>query len=64
MIQLQLSSYLKAAWNMRKAYKSFESLSKHLEDKDVEEEIKSSIKYGLGLFYWVVGLIPSGNLTH
>jgi hypothetical protein len=63
MNQMSSNQYLYAAWNMRKAWKLFESLSKkYLENEekiDINDDAMASLKFGVGIFYWIIGLIPN-----
>ncbi len=54
LIQLTLGSYIKGAFNLRKAFKLFEAIQKEAKEKPVNEEIEDIIKYNLGLFYFMV----------
>lgn len=61
MTQFHNGNYIKGAWNMRSAWKSYEAvLKKHVKDgkADIHPEIFACLKFGVGVFYYIVGLMP------
>jgi hypothetical protein len=53
---------IKGALNLRRGWKIYESLIKDLDTKEVELDplIVANIKFGAGLFFWVISLVPAG----
>jgi tetratricopeptide (TPR) repeat protein len=62
-VQLQLSYYMKGAYNLKTTWGCYYALIQEVE-KDTENlipyEVKMNIKYGTGLFYCYLVLVPSG----
>jgi len=62
-VQLTLNSYFKGGVNLRKTWGCFYALQQELE-KDTEgaipREIAMAIKYGCGVFYTYLALVPAG----
>jgi hypothetical protein len=50
MTQFHNGNYIKGAWNMRSAWKSYESV--------LNPEVFASLKFGVGVFYYMVALMP------
>jgi hypothetical protein len=62
-LQLQLQSYIKGAYNLRKAWGYYVTLLKELEadakdKKSIPKEIEMYIKCGAGIFYTYLSLVP------
>jgi hypothetical protein len=65
MAQLQTQQYVYAAWNLNKAYKTYDSILKSINKKneeELEEDVILNAKYGSGLFLYIISLIPYPSL--
>eukprot|EP01060_Flectonema_neradi_P034325 TRINITY_DN5994_c0_g1_i1.p1 TRINITY_DN5994_c0_g1~~TRINITY_DN5994_c0_g1_i1.p1 ORF type:complete len:590 (+),score=113.24 TRINITY_DN5994_c0_g1_i1:409-2178(+) len=60
--QLRMNAYLKGAVNIRKTWGYYQSLLKALElrGSDINDVVRDNIKYGVGVFYVFLTLVPSG----
>jgi hypothetical protein len=60
--QLQINQYVRAAWNMKSCWQIYSGLLKAHTDKDgnmtLHPEIHEHLKFGVGLFYYIVSLVP------
>jgi len=65
-VQLQLNSYMKGGYNLKKTWGCYHTLIQEVE-KDTENlipyELKMNIKYGTGLFYCYLALVPGGLMS-
>lgn len=62
-VQLTLNSYFKGGINLRKTWGCYYALQTELEkdtDNKIPQEIAMSIKYGCGVFYTYLALVPAG----
>ena len=60
--QLRMNAYLKGAVNIRKTWGYYQTLLKALEQRgpDISDVVRDNIKYGVGVFYVFLTLVPSG----
>jgi tetratricopeptide (TPR) repeat protein len=67
-LDFHTSSYLKGAYNLRKSWKTYESLyeivnkTKHVDRSNhqfVHPELVQGVKYGIGTFYYILSILPS-----
>ncbi|EPY23651.1 tetratricopeptide repeat domain 39B [Strigomonas culicis] len=61
-LQLMMNSYLKGGINLRKAWGCFHSLTTIVEkdtDNRIPYDIKMCVKYGTGVFYTFLALVPA-----
>jgi len=59
--QLQTNNLIYAAWNMRKAWNIYDGVMKshRVNGKSIlHEEINTYLKFGVGLFYYIISLVP------
>lgn len=64
--QLMMNSYLKGGLNLRKAWGCFYKLIQEVEkdvDNHIPEDLKLTIKYGTGVFYAFLALVPASLMT-
>ena len=62
-VQLTLNSYFKGGVNLRKTWGCFYALQQELErdtDGTIPRDVAMAIKYGCGLFYAYLALVPAG----
>ena len=62
-VQLTLNSYMRGGINLRKTWGCYNALMAEVEkdkDDEITPEVKNNIKYGCGVFYTYLALVPAG----
>ena len=62
-VQLTLNSYMRGGINLRKTWGCYYALMAEVEkdkDDEITPEVKNNIKYGCGVFYTYLALVPAG----
>jgi len=62
-LQMRMNSYLKGAVNLRKSWGLYASLLQRLSIGGVPHELEMTIKFGCGMFYTYLTLVPSNLMT-
>ncbi len=55
---------VKGALNLRRGWKTYEGLIKDIESDaavKLHPSVVANIKFGAGLFFWVLALVPTGK---
>eukprot|EP01080_Neovahlkampfia_damariscottae_P010597 gene10597-3115_t len=61
MSQMQINQYVYGAWNLNKSYKMYDSIlkkSKSKNEENIHPDVILNLKYGVGLFNFIVSMIP------
>lgn len=63
LVQLTMNSYMKGAYNLRKTWGCYYALMQEVEKdagRTISKELELNIKYGCGVFYTYLALVPAG----